>query len=256
MHILSVCFSSSYKDSSSTWSNTSHHPTSFFLCKTPLLKDSAPCDSEMMSSKGRERNTQNNQWMRAGFRSLCFVWWKSSSTDPVQVWVRRARTLCLRLTPTLVHPTGSWATKVLLQLPAWYGQSFPSRVCVSAPSHLILYISLAFLILFICCSLFSLTQLAFSPAYGGITSLYPVLAALQFSMLKKSVPFKISVLAAGLPKFSHFKVVCENLRQTASWQKARHSWSLSPASLQGETKHIPRPRGAFSNKPLIINEQE
>lgn len=123
MHILSVCFSSSYKDSSSTWSNTSHHPTSFFLCKTPLLKDNAPRDCEMMSSKGRERNIQNNQWMRAGFRSLWFVWWKSSSTDPVQVWVRRARTLCLRLTPTLVHPTGSWATKVLLQLPAWYGQS-------------------------------------------------------------------------------------------------------------------------------------
>ncbi|OPJ76646.1 hypothetical protein AV530_016291 [Patagioenas fasciata monilis] len=49
-------------------------------------------------------------------------------------------------------------------------------------------------------------ELAVSPAYGGITSLYPVLAALQFSMLKKNVPFKISVLAAGLLKFSHFKL--------------------------------------------------
>lgn len=54
MHILSACFFSYYKGNSTTGSNTSHPPTSFFLYKTPLLKDNAPRDGEMKSSKERK----------------------------------------------------------------------------------------------------------------------------------------------------------------------------------------------------------
>lgn len=62
-------------------------------------------------------------------------------------------------------------------------------------------------------------------------------------MLEENVMFKILILSAGPPKFSHFKVVCEHLGQTAFSQKGRHSQPLHPMTPGRKEIHTWTKRG-------------
>lgn len=106
--------------------------------------------------KGKERNTQNNQHIRARFCSDGGLYLSEGKAVAwILCWCECAGSGLFACGWHLCLPDEFLfgQVKVLLELPVQHGQSCSLREPVFLlPSHLILYLPLAFLILFICSS--------------------------------------------------------------------------------------------------------